>query len=99
MHHKESQQESTLEEYVKVSSRVSKFIENLGEDSDLDNDYIEILSKSEEKELVKIADKAYNHHQALKKARLDARSIEHPMYSTLHFTACMTDTCQTYLLA
>ena len=44
--------------------QVSKFIKNLGKESDLeitklDNKYIEALSISEKKELAEIADNAY----------------------------------------
>src|SRR6266487_1465597 len=82
-------------------SQISKFIKNLGEDTDLDTkavgkeviEYLEILTTPKETKLAEASDKAYRRYISFKNARLDATRTDHPMHRTLHFTACATDDC------
>lgn len=91
-----------LEEVPK--SRVSRFIENLGSDSEeedesadkgseeLEDDYA--LTASEERQLAELAKNESQRYQTWKNERLDATQLDHPCHPGLLYTKCARDECE-----
>jgi hypothetical protein len=85
-------------------SRVNKFIENLGSDSEeedetadqgsdeLEDDYA--LTASEERQLTALAKEESERYQTWKNARLDATQLDHPCHPGLLYTMCAHDECE-----
>src|SRR6266487_2509421 len=84
-----------------LESQTSKFIKNLGDNTESDTkvvgkeviEYLEILTIPKETKLAEVSDKAYKRYISFKNARLDATRVDYPMHRTLHFTVCATDDC------
>jgi Domain of unknown function (DUF4939) len=84
----------SLAEYQEIQpSRVSKFIEKLGNDSDSQDDYDYALSASEEKHLEQVVKEAAEEYRERKNARLDATQPDHPRHNELGFESCAHDEC------
>ena len=84
--------------------QASKFIKNLGDNTELDTEavgkevieYLKILTTPKETKLAEASDKVYKRYIAFKNARLDATKVNHPKHRTLHFIAYAENDCLMY---
>src|SRR6266487_5798912 len=99
-----SMETSDIEYQMVSESQTSKFIRNLGDNTESDTEvvgkevieYLEILTTPKETKLAEVSKEAYNRYIAFKNVRLDTTRVDHPRHRTLHFTVCTVDDCLIY---